>query len=80
MALTEEQAEEYAIALLKDRGVFETLMLLVGVIHEQAEANQDNELMSDSDKLFEWAHELKTVDRYIGNTIDVTILKEGSST
>lgn len=60
--LTEEQAEEYAIALLKDRGLFETLMLLAGITHEQAEAVNDKELMEDSDLIFDTAHRLNCAD------------------
>ena len=60
--LTEQQAEEYAITLLKDRGLFETLMLFAGVTHEQAEANNDKELMEDSDLIFDTAHRLNCVD------------------
>ena len=73
--MTEEQATEYAIALLKDRGLFETIILFAGVTHDQAEANNDKNLMADSDLIFEIAHQLKTMDEYAVKTIDVEGLK-----
>ena len=60
--LTEEQVEEYAIALLEDRGLFHTLMLFAGVTHDQAEASGDKELMEDSDLIFELAQRLNCAD------------------
>ncbi len=60
--LTEEQAEKYAIAILEDRGLFETLMLFAGVTHDQAEATGDKELMEDSDLIFDTAHRLNCAD------------------
>ncbi|MGK7894573.1 MAG: hypothetical protein AB4372_13350 [Xenococcus sp. (in: cyanobacteria)] len=56
--LTEKQAEEYAIALLKDKGLFEAIMLLAGITHDQAEASGDKELMADSDLIFELVQKL----------------------
>ena len=60
--LTEQQAEQYAIAILKDRGLFETIMLLAGIAHDQAEATGDKELMEDSDLIFDTAHRLNYAD------------------
>jgi|GEM_PF-6204202 len=60
--LTEKQAEEYAIALLKDRGLFETIMLFAGITHNQAEANKNKELMEDSNLIFEIAQKLNCAD------------------
>lgn len=60
--LTEKQVEEYAITLLKDRGLFHTLMLFAGVTHDSAEANNDKDLMEDSDLIFELAQKLNCAD------------------
>ena len=60
--LTEKQVEEYAIAILENRGLFETLMLFAGVTHDRAEANNDKDLMEDSDLIFDTAHRLNCAD------------------
>lgn len=61
--LTEKQVEEYAIAILKDRDLFEVLMLFSGITHDQAEATNDEKLMRDSDKIFNCAHQLETEEK-----------------
>ncbi len=71
MKLSDKKAEEYAIAILKDRGLFETIMLFAGITHDEAEANEDKALMADSDLIFEIAQQLKTMDEYAGTTIEV---------
>ena len=56
------QIAEYAALLLEDRGLIETLVLVAGAAHDQAVELNNEDLMKDSDDLFEFAHQLRTMN------------------